>query len=409
MSSYFKRILGFTSTPAPETIKQGLPASWYRSPELYELERRAIFSKSWLLVTHENRFQDPGDYLRFSEAGFSFFLSLDRKKELHGFHNVCRHRGFPLIHEDSGNMKILACKYHGWSYGVDGKLAKAPYFEDLSTFEKGKNDLLPIHVHTDKLGFIWVNLESAKVPSVSWEEQFPETDTHERFKPFHFSEYVFHHSWVQEADCNWKTLADNYNECLHCRTAHPDTRGLVDLNSYKVEGDEGTMRHFNNTEIDGSGNERIQIASTYYFPNACMTVSPDFFYYMRCVPTSATTCSMEYDVYRHKKASDDAFEHINQFFKRVLSEDKWLCNNTQANLNAGVYVNGGMHSQFESGPLYFQSLVKKTVMEHRMEEKRIGRDIWPAAQVVVDGEVGKEVAFCSGLACHSNEQTTLSW
>lgn len=273
MASYIKQVFGYNETSPQTKLSSGIPSSWYSSPEMYELERRAIFSKRWMLVTHRNRFNNSGDYLRFTEAGFSFFLCLNREGSIGGFHNICRHRGFPLVHNDEGNMKILACKYHGWSFGIDGKLAKAPHFENLPEFQKSENNLLPIHVHIDKLGFIWVNLDAAEVPSVSWEKQFPGSDTHKRFEPFDFSEYPYHHTWSQQADCNWKVLADNYNECLHCQTAHPDTRDLVEIHAYRVEGEEGLLRHFNKRQEDGLNDGNIQIASTYYFPNACMTVS----------------------------------------------------------------------------------------------------------------------------------------
>lgn len=118
---------------------------------------------------------------------------------------------------------------------------------------------------------------------------------------------------------------------------------------------------------------------------------------------------MEYEVYRHKDASDEDFEYINQFFKRVLAEDKWLCNNTQANLNAGVYVSGRMHPEFESGPLYFQSLVKSALVGHNQQEQKLGKEIWPAAHRVEGQEVSKELEFCSGLACDSEKQNLLSW
>lgn len=273
MLSYVKGLLGYDNKAPQSGTQQGLPASWYRSPELYELERRAIFSQKWMLITHKSRFHASGDYLRYTEAGFSFFLCLDRHGKIGGFHNMCRHRGFPMIHEDRGNAKILACKYHGWSYGIDGKLAKAPYFDSIPDFQKSDNGLLPIHVHIDKLGFIWVNLDAAEVPSTSWEEQFPGADTQKRYELFNFSEYSFHHTWTQEANCNWKTLADNYNECLHCRTAHPDTRGKVDLHAYRVEGKEGALKHFNKRPDDEPYITGAQIASTYYYPNACMTVT----------------------------------------------------------------------------------------------------------------------------------------
>lgn len=118
---------------------------------------------------------------------------------------------------------------------------------------------------------------------------------------------------------------------------------------------------------------------------------------------------MEYDVYRHKNASDEDFDKIDQFFKRVLGEDKWLCNHTQASMNAGVYVNGRMHSEYESGPLYFQSLVKKTIVEHRQQEQKLGKKIWPSMQRVSGEKIAQEMEFCAGLACDSEKSATLNW
>lgn len=70
-----------------------------------------------------------------------------------------------------------------------------------------------------------------------------------------------------------KTLADNYNECLHCRVAHPDTRGLFDLTSYKVEGNQGSLQHLNKQQVEGKIEAKSSVASAYFFPNACMTVT----------------------------------------------------------------------------------------------------------------------------------------
>ncbi|KAJ4344846.1 uncharacterized protein N0V89_012590, partial [Didymosphaeria variabile] len=111
----------------------------------------------------------------------------------------------------------------------------------------------------------------------------------------------------------------------------------------------------------------------------------------------------------HKSANDEDFEHINQFFKRVLAEDKWLCNLTQSNLNAGIYVNGQLHSTHEQGPLYFQSLVKKAVKDHKQQEQKLGEEIWPARQKVNTPEISKELQFCSGLACGKGNQSILNW
>ncbi|CAG7926863.1 unnamed protein product [Penicillium olsonii] len=407
ISSLFGYKPNFLGTlKAPEGPPKALPASWYRSPEMYELERRAIFSKKWILITHKLRFEKPGDYHRFEEAGFSFFLCLDREGKLNGFHNICRHRAFPLVSQDDGNAKILSCKYHGWSYGLNGNLAKAPKFDDVPGFNKSEQSLFPVHIHIDALGFIWVNLDSSPTP-IPWEEDFKGVDTQERFQKFDFSQYSFDHTWHMTGNYNWKTLADNYNECYHCTVAHPDVANLADLSYYYTISKPGHIQHFSRPKADKVEDD-IENASTYYFPNACMTVSPHFFYMMRCVPTSVGTCSMEYEVYRHKDASDADFEYIDSFFKRVLDEDKHLCNAAQKNLNSGVFVNGQLHPDLESAPLFFQKTVRRLVMTHRDEEKREKAEIWPARQSSAGSATAEDIEFCSGLSCGEGA-SNLEW
>lgn len=272
MVSFIRSFFGQEQQSIEAQTQRGLPASWYSSKSMYELERRAIFSRRWMMISHKLRFTKAGDYARFTIAGFSFFLCLDKSGNLKGFHNVCRHRGFPLIHDDSGNVKILSCKYHGWSYGTNGKLAKAPHFECFSDFQKESNGLIPVHVHIDKLGFIWVNLDAAQEPGVPWTDDFLGVDTQERFKNFDYSQYQLDHLRNAEGSFNWKTLADNYNECLHCKTSHPDVADVVDVKIYKVEGEKAHLRHHANVGGDIRGRE-VNIASTYYFPINCMTVT----------------------------------------------------------------------------------------------------------------------------------------
>ncbi|RFU26534.1 hypothetical protein B7463_g9796, partial [Scytalidium lignicola] len=306
-------------------------------------------------------------------------------------------------------MVSLPADYHGWSYGFNGKLAKAPRFDEVPGFQKENHGLFPIHVHIDECGFVWVNLDASPTPSVAWDDDFHGVDTQERFRNFDFSQYKFDHTWEMQGDYNWKTLADNYNECYHCAVAHPDVAKLADLSYYYIEGKGGHIQHFSRPK---AGKEDIDIrnASTYYFPNSCMTVSPHFFYLMRCVPTSVGTCSMEYEVYRQKDASDEDFTYIDSFFKRVLTEDKTLCNNTQKNLEAGIFVNGHLHPELEKGPLYFQKVVRELVTSHRAKEVDEGREIWPASRHSSGGgSTDEDIAFCSGLACDSGKAAELAW
>lgn len=79
--------------------------------------------------------------------------------------------------------------------------------------------------------------------------------------------------------------------------------------------------------------------------------SPHFFYIMRCSPVSATQTQMEYEVYRHKDATDEEFTYISDTFKRILQEDKDLCNAAQKNLNGSIFVNGELHPTAEKASL----------------------------------------------------------
>lgn len=84
---------------------------------------------------------------------------------------------------------------------------------------------------------------------------------------------------------------------------------------------------------------------------------------------------MKYEVYRNKFSSTEEFDLINQVYKRIMSEDKDLCINTQKNLN-----NGELHLKMEKSPLYFQNTVREIVTEHRKKEEKEGKEIWPARQ-----------------------------
>jgi phenylpropionate dioxygenase-like ring-hydroxylating dioxygenase large terminal subunit len=260
-----------TTSQTPSPIK-ALPANWYTSPQMYQLERRAIFSQKWQLITHSMRLPTAGSWLKFSIAGYEFIIAKDRKDTIHALHNVCRHRAFPVVPGESGTAKIFSCKYHGWSYGLDGKLAKAPKYDELSGFDKEANGLFPIHVHIDVNGFIWVNLDGNKEP-LPWEAEFANIDTQERFKPFNFDDYYLDHEYQMEGKYNWKILADNFNECYHCPTTHPDVPTLADIETHAVDTDDkcGWIKHQSKL-TEAQKRDGLGIASTYYFPNVSLSV-----------------------------------------------------------------------------------------------------------------------------------------
>lgn len=103
----------------------------------------------------------------------------------------------------------------------------------------------------------------------------------------------------------------------------------------------------------------------------------------RFVPTSPTDCEMRYEVYRNKSSTEEDFQLINTMYKRIMSEDKYLCVEAQKNLATGVFVNGLLHPRMEKGPLYFQAVVRDILHEHFDREKELGQQIWPARLAVL--------------------------
>lgn len=133
----------------------------------------------------------------------------------------------------------------------------------------------------------------------------------------------------------------------------------------------------------------------------------------RFIPHGPTSSTMSYQVFRNKNSSEEDFQLVNNIYKRVMSEDKYLCDQAQKNLNAGVFINGEMHPKMEKGPLYFQKTVRETVIEHHAREQKAKAEIWPAKQRLPESKSGlvsqKDVDFCNGLKCETQPREELAW
>lgn len=255
MASAIMKYFGYgpkeESCPKPaaqpdQSAVRALPAVWYTSQAMYDLERRAIFSRKWLLITHQLRVKLEGDYLRYDTANFQFVLYRDSIGGVSGVHNISGLTGEPIVQSQKGHIDV----------------------DILET------DTFPIHVRVDRMGFLWVNLDSAESPEVPWEEDFDDVDIQPRFEGFHLDdEYEFDHEWEMTGAYNWKILADNYNECYHCATTHPDLKEMADLETYSVTPQDGYILHNVRGRPGGEGESRFRVHPTYYFPSTSVNVS----------------------------------------------------------------------------------------------------------------------------------------
>jgi len=213
----------FTMLPTEEAAKlrgRGPVSSRpYYDPEWWELERKAIFLRSWIHIGHVCEIPEPGSFIKreVEFAGASLLIVRGRDGEVRTFHNVCTHRGTQLTQESCGKRSRFSCPYHNWTFGTDGSLLSAPDFE---RFYVAKEDVGLKQVATEVLaGMIFVNF--APEPEQTVREFFgPIADEMETLPA---ASAVSITEWTYEIPANWKTNFDNFQENYHLRFVHPRT------------------------------------------------------------------------------------------------------------------------------------------------------------------------------------------
>lgn len=85
-----KHLEGLSKKILSTDLHSSLPDEFYCSPAVYQLERRAIFSKQWFLVSHKARYRAPGDYVQYEMGGFNFVVVKNKAENIVSFHNICR-------------------------------------------------------------------------------------------------------------------------------------------------------------------------------------------------------------------------------------------------------------------------------------------------------------------------------
>src|SRR6266852_691534 len=208
-----------------ETFAAGaktLEQKYFVSPQIFAEEQEQIFSREWVLVGHQSRIVQAGDYFTAEIAGESLIIVRDKRGEIHGFYNVCRHRGSRLIENRNGRSQGIQCPYHAWTYTLDGRLIGAPHMDDVPGFDKADYSLYPVSLALWE-GFIFVNLADASAQRggyVSLEEWFAPLAG--KFSRWNLLSLRSARRIEYDVRANWKLMFQNYSECYHCLGVHPE-------------------------------------------------------------------------------------------------------------------------------------------------------------------------------------------
>jgi phenylpropionate dioxygenase-like ring-hydroxylating dioxygenase large terminal subunit len=165
----------------------------------------------------------PGDHVERVAFGVPLFAVRGHDQRARVFRNACRHRGMALV-EDAGCSHALVCRYHGWTYGLDGSLSHVPHadaFPDLDISTRGLVEVASREVD----GLIVIGPMDTGGPALqaSADEAIGTlTDGSPwRDKLLPAERLVYVESTPRAM--NWKVLVEQFLEGYHIRSTHKNT------------------------------------------------------------------------------------------------------------------------------------------------------------------------------------------
>ena len=348
------------------SLAETLPARWYNEPEFLALEAEKIFYKTWQPVGRVEDVMRIGDYFCCEVLDQPLVITRNRSGELRGFYNVCAHRA-AVVAQGRGNRKSLQCKYHGWTYDLDGKLMRAPEFEGVNNWNSQEVCLQPVQV--EAWGpWVFVNLDPAAAPMAS---TYGEIEREVEAAGFNLSQMRLVERRDYLIDCNWKVYVDNYLEGYHLPIAHPGLFREVDYDQYRVD----TYRYYSKQHAPirevgpGDVRDRRYVRSgegeedaLYYwiFPNVMLNVYLDNTSINIIVPLGHDKTLTIFEWYFEAPGTGEGWESMQQiiaFSDEIQQEDIELCEWVQRGLRSKAYNTGRFSILRENGVHHFQALV----------------------------------------------------
>lgn len=345
---------------------RALPGERYTDPNILIREQERIFARSWNCVGRVSRLSRPGDYFVREVAGESLIILRDRAGVLRAFFNVCRHRGARLCREASGTFsETIQCPYHAWTYATDGRLIGAPHMHGAEGFDRSDYPLYDASV-AEWEGFVFVNIARDPAPFDQWLGPM-----RHRLERFHLGELAVGHSVRYDVRANWKLVFQNYSECLHCPTIHPELSTVLPYQSGANDLIEGpflggymeiTPTHESATRsgracgrlvspaFDGDDRRR----AFYYtlMPNLMLSIHPDYVNYYLVTPVAVDHTVVESEWMFHPDSlTDAAFNPRDaiEFWDLTNRQDWDVCERNQLGVSSRRYE-PGPYSPRESMP-----------------------------------------------------------
>jgi len=317
------------------------PSSWFVDDKFHELDQRSVFGENWIYVGRTAQCSEPGQYFSGSVGREPFVVARDNKGTLRAFYDVCRHHAAKVSPEEGeGCVDKFTCPYHGWTYGLDGRLTRANRLKDIKDFKTKDFGLKPMSV-AEWGPLVFVNADPA-AESGSLAKGVSPLPTNDLFSP----ELKWVKRVVFPVGCNWKVFVDNYLDGgYHVQHLHKDLAAALSIDTYKTDVHETcSVQTVTGAANDPRvGGERSIYA--YLFPNFMLNRYGPWLDTNAVVPTGPRTCSIVYDYFLEASVTASMSEaELEKFVGeslassgQVQAEDTMICQSVQRGLESSGY------------------------------------------------------------------------
>jgi choline monooxygenase len=339
-----------------------LPSGWYFDEGTLRKERSILFHGTWQLVAKTSDLPAPGSYFTTELVGEPLLLTRDASGVLHGFYNVCRHRAGPVA-QGCGQRRALQCAYHGWTYGLDGRLLSTREMDGVEAFEREAFGLVAVQV-AEWGPLVFVNLDPEARP---FAEDFGEIMAEVKARGFDLNRMAAVERRDYEIACNWKVYVDNYLEGYHIPIVHPGLFKELDYDAYAVV----TYRNFSKqyaplrpAPVDSADRRYGRYAgedteALYYwiFPNLMLNIFPDNISTNVILPLGTGRTLTIFEWFAVPEASSEEMKVTIDFSDEIQQEDIGICEAVQKGLASQSYDRGRYSVRRENGVHHFHQLL----------------------------------------------------
>ena len=332
-----------------------LPASCYTHPEVLERDLDLVIGRSWQMVGQAQQLAGDAGHVMAIVGRTPVVVVRGEDGALRAFPSVCRHRAGPLALSCDRGSRALRCRYHGWTYDLEGRLRHAPEMGGAPDFCL-EDVRLPRLEAAAWQGLVFVAVDARGVPPLA--ELL--AGIVERIAPINLAVMAFAHRDSYTIECNWKVYVDNYLEGYHLPYVHPGLSGILDYRSYRTELFPWHSLQHSPLSADESLYGKGEAFYYFVYPNLMLNILPGRLQVNRVLPAGPERCIVQFDYYYEGGGrTPEAMQRDREFSDEIQREDIGICEAVQRGLASGQYEPGRLNLRRESGVQHFHGLLRR--------------------------------------------------